>query len=69
MNNISFNTRKSLCNHLGDVAGNELADFLMKLMSRLERIERTKVDRMPIVPDTQSVTIEGHAGLTLPWDE
>ena len=54
MDNISFNTRKSLCNHLGDIAGNELADFLLKLKGQLEQIERNKVDRMPVVPDTPS---------------
>ena len=52
MENLSFNTRKSLCNQLGDVAGSELADFLLQLKGRLEKIERTKVDRMPVVPDS-----------------
>ncbi len=71
MENISFNTRKSLCNHLGDMAGNELADFLHKLKGHLERIERNKVDRMPVVPDapSQSLPIDhstySHSG----WDD
>ena len=69
MDNISFNTRKSLCNHLGDLAGNELAEFLLKLKGQLERIERTKVDRMPIVPDTQTVAIGRRAGASAAWDE
>jgi hypothetical protein len=69
MDNISFNTRKSLCNHLGDLAGNELADFLLKLKGRLERIERTKVDRMPIVPDSPSIAIGTRAGAKAGWDE
>ena len=48
--NLSFNMRKSLCNHLGDLAGAELAEFLQHLKSRLETIERTKVDVTPVVP-------------------
>lgn len=50
-NSLSFNTRKSLCNHLGEAAGNELADFLQQLSARLEKVERTKVDITPIVPE------------------
>ena len=48
--NLSFNSRKSLCNHLGEAAGNEVADLLQKLQSRLEMVERTKVNVTPIVP-------------------
>ena len=54
MENLSFNTRKSLCNQLGDVAGTELAEFLLQLKGRLEKMERNKVDRMPVVPDSPS---------------
>ena len=70
MENISFNTRKSLCNHLGDVAGNELAEFLLKLKGRLEKVERTKVDRTPIVPDTPSQSGIGGASFSSSgWEE
>ncbi len=54
MDNLSFNTCKSLCNQLGDMAGNELAEFLLRLKGRLEWMERNKVDRMPVVPDSPS---------------
>ncbi|MHB0957639.1 MAG: hypothetical protein ACYC0X_17990 [Pirellulaceae bacterium] len=54
MDNLSFNTRKSLCNQLGDIAGNELADYLLRLKGRLEWMEHNKVDRMPVVPETPS---------------
>ena len=50
IDNLSFNTRKSLCNHLGELAGAELAEYLQHLRVRLEFIERTKVDVTPIVP-------------------
>lgn len=47
---LSFNTRKSLCNHLGEQAGNEVADLMQALMSRISQLERNKVDITPIVP-------------------
>jgi hypothetical protein len=50
IDNLSFNTRKSLCNHLGELAGAELAEYLQHIKARLEFIERTKVDVTPIVP-------------------
>ena len=52
IDNLSFNTRKSLCNHLGELAGAELAEYLQHIKARLEFIERTKVDVTPIVPQT-----------------
>lgn len=70
MEKISFNTRKSLCNHLGDIAGNELADFLLKLQGRLDKVERTKVDRMPVVPDTPSPSLLGRSSFSSSgWDD
>jgi hypothetical protein len=59
MEHLSFNTRKSLCNHLGELAGRELAEFLLELKARLDRMERTKVDRMPVVPETPWSEREG----------
>ena len=52
--NLSFNTRKSLCNHLGELAGAELAEFLQQLKARIETVERNKVEITRIVPDTES---------------
>ena len=48
--NVSFNTRKSLCNHLGETAGNEVADLLQHLASRVDHVERNKVDVTRIIP-------------------
>ncbi len=59
MENLSFNTRKSLCNQLGDMAGTELAEFLLQLKGRLEKMERNKVDRMPVVQDSPAAS-RGH---------
>ncbi len=55
--NLSFNTRKSLCNHLGDLAGAELAEFLQHLKDRLERVERNKVEITRIVPDSCAASL------------
>ena len=52
MDQLSFNTRKSLCNHLGDIAGSELAEFLQQLKHRLETVERNKVDVTRIIPES-----------------
>ena len=49
---LSFNTRKSLCNHLGELAGAELAAFLQQLKNRIESVERDKVAVTRIVPDS-----------------
>ncbi len=51
---LSFNTRKSLCNHLGEAAGNELAEFLQHIADRLENVERNKVDVIPVIPKRAS---------------
>lgn len=48
---LSFNTRKSLCNHLGELAGDELATFLQQLKNQVESMEKGKVDVTRIVPD------------------
>jgi hypothetical protein len=57
MDQLSFNTRKSLCNHLGDLAGIELAEFLQQLKTRLDMVERNKVDVTRIIPE--SITVDG----------
>lgn len=47
---LSFNTRKSLCVHVNEQAGQELADVIEFLLDRIEQLERGKVDVTPIVP-------------------
>jgi hypothetical protein len=47
---LSFNTYKALCVHLGEPAGQELAAFLQQLAARLNQVEKNKVDVIPIVP-------------------
>ena len=48
--NLSYDTRKALCVHLGEPAGKEVAELLMRLSRRLEHVERNKVSVTTIVP-------------------
>lgn len=47
---LSFEARKCLCIHLGEQAGNEIANLLVHLESRVSNVERSKVDVTTIVP-------------------
>ena len=47
---LSFNTRKALCVHLGDPAGQELSLLLQRMAARIQELERSKVNVTPIVP-------------------
>ena len=47
---LSFNTRKALCVQLGESAGRELADLLVRLRGRVDAVERGKMDVISIVP-------------------
>ena len=47
---LSFNTRKSLCVHMNEKAGTELAEIIEFLLARIEHLERSKVDVTPIAP-------------------
>jgi hypothetical protein len=47
---LSFNTRKALCVQLGESAGREIADLLVRLANRLDTVERGKVDVISIAP-------------------
>jgi hypothetical protein len=49
-NLLSFNTRKALCLQLGENAGRELANALEQLSARLDAMERSKMDILPVVP-------------------
>lgn len=58
---LSFNTRKALCVHLGESAGRELADLLVRLANRLDAVERGKMDVISIAPGRPI-----HAGRPMP---
>lgn len=46
---LSPNCRKALTVHLGEAAGCEVAELLQKMAERIERLEQSKVDVMPVV--------------------
>jgi hypothetical protein len=51
---LSTTTRKALTVHLSEAAGREVAELLQKMAERIERLERTKVDIMPVVSPAKS---------------
>ena len=46
---LKFGTKKALCVQLGSEAGNDIAEVIQAMSEQIERLERTKVDVMPIV--------------------
>lgn len=51
---LSFTTKKALCVHLGEPAGQEIAQLLVSLTERIEHLEQNKVDVIPIIPTRQT---------------
>ncbi len=47
---LSYNARKALVVHVGESAGNEIADLLQQMASEIEELRRTKVNITRIVP-------------------
>ncbi|MEO8494247.1 MAG: hypothetical protein ABI614_04200 [Planctomycetota bacterium] len=47
---LNFRSRKALSVHVGEAAATELVGFLEELATRVEQLERGKVDVMHIVP-------------------
>ncbi len=52
---LSFNTRKALSVHLGDAAGQEIANLIQKMANRIEELERTKVSVIPVAPESSRI--------------
>lgn len=47
---LSFSARKALSVHIGEKAGNEIADLIQLLVAQIEELKRGKVNVTPIVP-------------------
>ncbi len=47
---LTYNTRKALCVHIGEPAGAELASLLRRLIARVEQLEKSKVNVTPVAP-------------------
>ncbi|MBP87602.1 MAG: hypothetical protein CMJ64_12905 [Planctomycetaceae bacterium] len=50
LRDASRRIRKALCIQVGEQARNDLAELIDSLIDRVQQLERTKVDVMPIVP-------------------
>ena len=58
ISNISFDTRKSLQNNLGEEAGKEIADTLIRMAKQISELKRSKVNVIEVVP-AQKNQVEG----------
>ena len=47
---LSYSARKALSVHIGEAAGNEIAELLAKMANQIEELQRTKVSITPVVP-------------------
>ncbi len=50
---LSYSARKALIVHVGESAGNEIADLLQKMAGEIEELRRTKVSITRIVPGNE----------------
>lgn len=47
---LSYNARKALTVHVGDAAGNEIANLIQRMAAQIEELKRSKVNVTPVVP-------------------
>ncbi len=47
---LSYNARKALAVHVGENAGNEIANLLQRMAAQIEELKRSKVNVTPVVP-------------------
>jgi hypothetical protein len=47
---LSYNARKALSVHVGEAAGNEIANLIQRMAAQIEELKRSKVNVTPIVP-------------------
>jgi len=48
---LSPSTRKALCVHLGENAGNEIAQLIRTMTAQIEELKRSKVNVTQVIPD------------------
>ena len=48
---LSASTRKALSVHLGENAGNEIAQVIRTMAAQIEELKRTKVNVTQVIPD------------------
>lgn len=52
-NGLSYNTRKALSVHIGEAAGNEIANLIQRMAGEIDELRRTKVNVTRIVPNQE----------------
>ncbi|MCA9192802.1 MAG: hypothetical protein KDB03_13595 [Planctomycetales bacterium] len=67
MNNnlgLSYNARKALSVHVGEAAGQEIANLIQRMAAQIEELKRSKVNVTPVVPGAR-VDTDKHLSATL----
>lgn len=47
---LSYNARKALAVHVGESAGNEIANLIQRMAAQIDELKRSKVNITPVVP-------------------
>ncbi len=47
---LSYSARKALAVHVGESAGNEIANLIQRMAAQIEELKRSKVNITPVVP-------------------
>ena len=47
---LSYSARKALSVHVGESAGNEIANLIQRMATQIEELKRSKVNVTPVVP-------------------
>ncbi|QDV23546.1 hypothetical protein [Aureliella helgolandensis] len=47
---LSYSARKALSVHVGEAAGNEIANLIQRMAAQIEELKRSKVNVTSIVP-------------------
>lgn len=47
---LSYSARKALSVHVGEAAGNEIANLIQRMAAQIEELKRSKVNVTPVVP-------------------
>lgn len=47
---LSYSARKALTVHVGESAGNEIANLIQRMAAQIEELKRSKVNVTPVVP-------------------
>ena len=62
---LSYNARKALAVHVGDAAGNEIANLLQRMAAQIEELKRSKVNVTPVVPGVRHENNDDHIAATI----